>query len=151
MSNINRADTGRLDGALRSEGGPTYVKTQSAVAVAAILEVLAEMDDPPSVRLLARPRGLPAALDGSEAPRARAILEEDIVEVRASRAPVTDTTIVTPEDLTRFRAGAGSDAGATPIQSNDASPFAASVYAAHAREWERADPVTAAESATAGG
>lgn len=118
---------------LESTGGPTYVKTPSPGAVAAVFDVVAGMDDPPGVRILA-PRWVAdaevrAALSGT----GREPLAGEGVELRASHATVTDTTLVTPDDVVQFGEGGR--------ESCVGAAFAESVYEAHGREWERADPV----------
>lgn len=141
---------GALRGVLQSDGDPAYVKTPAAVAVVAIMGVLAEMDDPPRVRFLTRPGGLHGALESGAARRARAELDADTYEVRISRSLVTDTMVVTPEDVTSLRASPGADGGVAS-DGAEGTPFAESVYAAHVREWELADPVPAPDSATVSG
>lgn len=152
MGNLGECSPlGRLRGALESADAPAYVKTPSAPAATTVLGAVAAMDDPPAVRLLAGPQLLAVVLPWARADRARAILDERLVEVRASLATITDTTVVTPAGVTRF-GGSPDPVGANEaVHSRDGAPFAESVYAAHEREWERAEPIRSPGSARASG
>lgn len=127
--------------ALSDVDGPAYVKTACATAVATVLDAVATLEEPPAVRVLAPRQVLDAGVrDSSLGGRARELIEGDVVALRESPATVTNTTLVTARRVRQFREGA--EDGERP----DVAPsFVESVYEAHVREWERADPVTAPE------
>lgn len=130
-------------GALSSAGATVYVRTPSPAGLAAVVDAVARLDDPPSVRVLAGHQPIAEWLRRS-APRTRELVDVGAVELRVSHAVVTDTTVVTEEGVARFGTG---DPGATASGSRT---FAESVYEAHARAWRRADPVAGGRRAASG-
>lgn len=129
-----------LRGVLETAGAPVYVKTPSSAVVAAVLDVVAELGDPPTVRILVSDQSLAAGVEQSRLSRT----EDDLavprgVAVRSSHALVTDTAIVTRDGVAQFT----TDLEATvelPAAASEA--FVRSVYEAHAREWEQAAPIS---------
>lgn len=120
-------------------GATAYVKTPSPAALAAVMDAVARLDNPPTVRILARRQPIAGWLRRST-PQAREPIDEEAVELRASPTVVTDTTVVTEGGLARF----GRDECEKPTSSGRRA-FVESVYEAHARAWKRADPVVAGE------
>lgn len=131
--------------ALERAGGAAYVKAPSPAALATVMDAVARLKEPPSVRVLAR-RDL---IDGwlrRSTPGTREPIDGGTVELRASRTVVTDTTVVTEAGIIRVEGGKPGGTAASGDRS-----FVESVYDAHDRAWKRADPVITGKRRAASG
>lgn len=128
-----------LHEALEAAGATAYVKAPSPAALAAVMDAVARLEDPPTIRVLARRQPIAGWLRRST-PSAREPIDGGTVELRASPTIVTDTTVVTEGSLARFDGDGHEDPA-----SSGRRAFVESVYEAHARAWKRADPLVAGE------